>query len=31
MFPRAPDVDVITEILDHSPLDDVQNDLNSKP
>lgn len=28
MLPRAPDVNVITEILDHSPLDDVQNDLN---
>lgn len=28
MLPRAPDVNVITEILDHSPLGDVQNDLN---
>lgn len=28
MLPRAPDVNVITEIFDHSSLDDVQNDLN---
>lgn len=28
MLPRAPDVNVITEIFDHSSPDDVQNDLN---
>lgn len=28
MLPRAPDVNVTTEILDHSPLDCLQNDLN---
>lgn len=28
MLPRTPDVNVITEVFDHSSPDDVQNDLN---
>lgn len=30
MLPPTPDVDIITEILDHPPLDDVEDDLNYK-